>query len=79
MNSESTCTSGCGDSWAAAFKTIQAAVDAAFDGQEIWVKAGTYSLSSEIAVNKAIGIYGGFAGTETQRDQSELGVKCNHD
>ena len=69
VDSTSVCKNGCGDSWAAAFSTIQAAVDAAVDGQEIWVKEGTYQLLNEILVNKAIGIYGGFAGTEKKRDE----------
>ncbi|UCG50170.1 MAG: hypothetical protein JSU94_10340, partial [Phycisphaerales bacterium] len=61
--------SGDGASWPEAFKTIPEAITAASAGDEIWVKAGTYSISSTINVNKAVGIYGGFAGGETGRDQ----------
>jgi hypothetical protein len=63
---------GCtgGTSWAAAFATIGKAVTcAATIGDEIWVKLGTYNLSAPIAVSKAVGIYGGFAGTETLRSR----------
>jgi hypothetical protein len=63
-------SSGNGVSWATAFKTIQEAIAApdVVDGNEIWVKKGTYLLSSQIVVNKAVSLYGGFVGTETQRD-----------
>jgi hypothetical protein len=66
-----------GLSWALAKKTVQAAVNAANQGDEIWVAAGTYPehiknkttgpSGSEVAVDTAL--YGGFAGTETERTQ----------
>jgi hypothetical protein len=40
-------------------------------GDEIWVKKGTYKLSSPIYVPNAMEIYGGFAGSEIQRDQRD--------
>ena len=59
---------GSGTSWATAFNDIQTAVSAAnpawiqcyapFD--QIYVKAGTYTLASQILVNKVVIIYGGF-------------------
>lgn len=63
--------SGHGRSWPDAFKTIQEAVDAADEAtdDEIWVKQGTYLLSAQIDVDRAVRIYGGFAGWETERDQ----------
>lgn len=60
-----------GASWENAFQTIQAAIDAASTDDEIWVKQGTYSLTTEINVNKAVAIYGGFYGTETARGQRD--------
>jgi hypothetical protein len=60
-----------GLSWGTAKATIQAAINAAGTGDEIRVKAGTYVLSSQIQVNKAVGIYGGFAGDESERSQRD--------
>ncbi|GAG25712.1 unnamed protein product, partial [marine sediment metagenome] len=63
---------GDGTSWETAFDTIQEAIDAATtDEDEIWVKAGTYVLTSKIQVDKAIGIYGGFAGTEADKGERD--------
>ena len=59
--------SGDGTSWAQGFETIAEAIADANAPDEIWVKAGTYAISSQMQVNEAIGIYGGFAGDETQR------------
>ncbi len=66
-----------GLSWDLAKRTVQAAVTAANQGDEIWVAAGTYAehiknkttgpQGSEVAVDVAL--YGGFAGTETALDQ----------
>jgi hypothetical protein len=61
--------SGDGRSWEGAFKTLQEALDAAVDGDEIWVKASNYGLSQALRVDHAVVIYGGFAGDETRRDQ----------
>ncbi len=63
--------SGDGTSWSDAFKTIQEGVDAASNNDEIWLKRGTYSLSSQIKINKAVAIYGGFSGLETDRNQRD--------
>jgi len=64
-------SSGNGTSWAQAFATIQEGVNAASGGDEIWVKEGTYLVSSEIVMGKAVGIYGGFDGTEIWRNQRD--------
>jgi hypothetical protein len=60
-----------GASWAAAKRTVQAAVDTADAGDEIWVAAGTYT---EHITNKTVGglavdvaLYGGFSGNELSR------------
>lgn len=62
---------GNGTSWKAAFATIQQAVSAAADGQEIWVKEGTYRLASEISITKPVALYGGFAGNERNREKRD--------
>ncbi|MBW1812439.1 MAG: right-handed parallel beta-helix repeat-containing protein [Deltaproteobacteria bacterium] len=60
-----------GQSWATAYESIGKAVDCASDGDEVWVKQGAYSgvNSGWILVDEAIGIYGGFNGTEVTRSQ----------
>ena len=64
-------SSGNGTSWGQAVKTIQEAIDLSEAGDEVWVKQGTYLLQATIQVNKDIAIYGGFAGTETDRSQRD--------
>jgi len=57
-----------------ALATIQGAINKAADNDEIWVRGGYYtppgqgSYSANV-VNKPLKIYGGFAGTETERNQ----------
>jgi hypothetical protein len=67
---------GNGTSWAEAFNTVQAGADAAADtgGGEVWVKAGSYpevqtNGGVSLTMRQRVGLYGGFAGTETARDQ----------
>lgn len=61
--------------WAGACRTIEDAVGLAAPGDEIWVKQGTYvppcpsGSCDYIYVDKAVSIYGGFAGGEILRDQ----------
>ncbi len=59
-----------GQTWATAYKTIQAALDdpAVTTGGEIWVKQGTYAIASHIQVNKAVTILGGYSGSGTTRN-----------
>lgn len=58
-----------GLSWATAYKTIDAAVDATSlaDGDEIWVKQGTYGTGATLYVEKAVKIYGGYTGSGNTR------------
>jgi hypothetical protein len=64
-----------GTSWTDAYTSLQTAVAAAVSTDEIWVAAGTYKPTStadrnfSFAMKNGVGIYGGFAGTETIRSQ----------
>ena len=65
-----------GTSWTDAFTDLQSALSAAATGDEIWVAAGTYhpdAANTAISFNlrSGVAIYGGFAGTETNRDQRD--------
>jgi len=44
--------SGDGTTWATAFKTIQEGIDAASVDDQIWIKKGTYVLSSTISLDR---------------------------
>jgi len=56
--------SGDGTTWAKAKATLQGAIDAAVEGDEIWVRTGTYA---PIVIDRAVSVYGGFVGSEIQR------------
>lgn len=63
---------GAGTSWATAKKELQAGINAAASGDQVWVKAGTYKptlgTDRNISINlkNGVAVYGGFTGTETQ-------------
>lgn len=67
-----------GTDWSHAKATVQAAIDVAAQGDEIWVATGVYHqrihnrVVGETAVDVAL--YGGFAGVETSRDQRDWGT-----
>jgi Tol biopolymer transport system component len=65
------------DSWENACG-LQTALLTAVAGNEIWVKAGiykpttdTHSLAATFQLKEGVAVYGGFAGTETARDQRD--------
>ncbi len=61
-----------GTSWSGSpYPDIQSAVDAATDGDEIWVEQGTYVLTNTVAINKSLAIYGGFDGAESTREERD--------
>ncbi len=63
-----------GTSWQDAFSTLTEAIAAASPGDEIWVAAGTYIEAAQMTLTSAkngVGVYGGFAGTETERAQRD--------
>lgn len=62
-----------GTSWATAFTTIQAGLDAAGASDEVWVTAGTYTSASDPIVTMAtdVDLYGGFDGSETIRNDRD--------
>jgi len=62
-----------GSSWANAYLQVQDALAAAREEDEIWVAAGAYRpgvlRTDTFQLESGVGVYGGFAGTETERDQ----------
>jgi hypothetical protein len=58
-----------GLTWATAFPTVQAGIDAASAGDEVWVAAATYV--GKVQLKAGVALYGGFAGNETQLDQRD--------
>ncbi len=66
-----------GSSWVNAFTDLQPALAAAASGDEVWVAAATYKptattdRSISFALENGVGLYGGFAGDETQRSERD--------
>jgi len=74
VNIASTAPTPDGLTWETAYKDIQSAVDAATAaGGEVWVAAGTYTVTTGrvLAMKANVSVYGGFVGTETARDQRD--------
>ena len=74
---------GNGSSWQSAINDLQLAMSAAVSGDEIWVARGVYkpttanTRTSSFALKSGVQIYGGFTGTETQRDQRNSDPRVN--
>lgn len=71
-----------GLTWPDAFTDLHAALAAALTGDEIWVAIGTYrpaepggDLAAAFHIPAGVEVYGGFAGTETRRDQRPAGQR----
>jgi hypothetical protein len=68
-----------GSSWATAYSTVQAGIDAAQSSgdTEVWVAAGTYKPTSgtdryaTFELKSGITVYGGFDGTERERSERD--------
>jgi hypothetical protein len=64
-----------GESWGNAYTDLRAALTASVANDEVWVAQGTYKpVSSAIRgasfdMKRNVGLYGGFAGTESERGQ----------
>lgn len=62
-----------GTSWANAFNDVNAGIQAANSGVEVWVAEGTYTpgtlRTSRFALKNGVSVYGGFAGNEINRLQ----------
>ncbi len=63
-----------GDSWSSSFISIQDAVDAAQDGDFIWIRSGIYQIELPIRVDKAVVIIGGFSGIESHPNERSSGT-----
>ena len=68
-----------GTSWANAYSDVQTAIDRAFEvatadnPSEVWIAKGTYKHGTYMTMKNNVTIYGGFAGTETSKDQRVAG------
>ena len=61
-----------GESWETAYTDIGMAYrDAATYQGEVWLKAGTYTLSASIPMLSRVKVIGGFAGGETSADEAD--------
>jgi hypothetical protein len=56
-----------GASWQTPYRSLNAALDAAVAGDEVWAAFGQYE--GPIAMKPGVRLYGGFAGTETEKSQ----------
>ncbi len=68
---------GAGTSWSDALNDLQATIDGAIAGDEIWVKSGTYlpdatDRTISFILKSGVKVYGGFQGVETNLDERIL-------
>lgn len=60
-----------GKTWKTAYHSVITGMAAARVGDEVWVAQGTYAVQP-LALKQGVGLYGGFNGTETTRDQRDF-------
>ena len=67
------------NSWDNASSDLQAIINAASSGDEVWVAGGTYQPASgtSFQLKEGVKIYGGFAGNETNRSDRNLTLLKN--
>lgn len=63
-----------GRTWATAKQTVQAALNSAASGEQVWVAAGTYV--ENITLKDGVELYGGFAGTEAQLAERDFRINA---
>lgn len=63
-------SSGSGEGWGEAIRTIGEALAQASPGDEVWVKAGTYA--ENLSMGTGIALRGGFSGSEATPEERDL-------
>jgi predicted outer membrane repeat protein len=68
---------GDGASWSAAFQSLEQALAVAASGHEIWVARGVYhpdaaDATKSFVLKPDVAVYGGFLGSEAERDQRDF-------
>ena len=73
VDADATAGANDGSSWADAYTDLAVGIATASTGVDVWVAEGTYTpgttVSSTFDLKNGVGIYGGFDGTETTREQ----------